>query len=453
MTKINRPISGATVCLLLLLHASLTLADSVDNYIRTEMANQRLPGLALAVIRDGEPVKVKTYGLANVELNVPLTPDTVFRLASLSKQIIAAGVMLLVGDGKLQLTDPVCQYLEDCPESWKPITIRQALTHTAGLIHDAPGYDPLATGGTDFAAGIRKAYDRPLLFKPGERWAYSNLDYAVLIQAIQIASGRPWPEFFQERIFKPLGMTATRTADGMGIVPNRANGYLFRDGQQQNVVPLLAIRPGAAFLTTLNDMIKWDAALTAGKLITPSMRDQMWTPAMLPDGSSTRYGFGWWIDEVGGHRRMRHGGSNPGWRTEYSRFVDDRINVIVLVNGDSARPDAIAVEVANHYIPGLSPERKSIVLAPTALAAYAGRYEVTPTNVLTIAVDGPGLSIQSSEGGPECRMLPETSSVFFISKDESYVFNRDADKVTQLEIRFGTAAVPGATEAKATRLP
>jgi D-alanyl-D-alanine carboxypeptidase len=208
MTKINRAISGTMGFLFLLLHASSTPADSIDSYIRTEMANQRLPGLALAVIRDGHPVKVKTYGLANVELNVPVTPDTVFRLASLSKQIIAAGVMLLIGDGKMKLTDPVCQYLKDCPESWRPITIRQALTHTAGLIHDAPGYDPLEIRGTDLEDGIWKAYDMPLLSKPGEQWAYSNLGYAILMEAIQVASGKPWPEFFEERIFKPLGMIA-----------------------------------------------------------------------------------------------------------------------------------------------------------------------------------------------------------------------------------------------------
>ena len=111
------------------------------------------------------------------------------------------------------------------------------------------------------------------------------------------------------------------------------------------------------------------------------------------------------------------------------------------------------VEVANHFIPGLSPERKTITLGPTALAEYAGRYQVTPSNIITIAIDGPGLSIQSNEGGAEVRMLPETPSVFFISKDESYVFTREAGKVSELEIRFGTASVVGATEAKARRLP
>jgi D-alanyl-D-alanine carboxypeptidase len=453
MTNTTRAILGVGASLMLLFHASSSCADPIDNYIRAEMANQRLPGVALAVIRDGHPVKVKTYGLANVELNVPVTPDTEFRIASVSKQIIAIGVMLLVSDGKMKFTDSICQYLEDCPESWRGITIRHVLTHTSGLMSDAPGYNRFEINGTDSADSIRKAYAVPVATKPGEKWAYSNLGYAILTVAIQVAAAEPWAEFIDEHIFKPLHMSATRTTDMIDIVPHRASGYLYRDDRFQNAIPLFAFRASGAFLSTLEDMIKWDAALAAGPVITPSMRNQMWTPATLTDGTSTGYGFGWWIDEVGGHRRVRHGGSNPGWRSEISRFVDDRLDVIVLVNGDNARPDAMAVEVANHFIPGLSPERKTITLKPTALAEYAGRYQVTPSNIVTIAIDGPGLSIQSSEGGAEVRMLPETPSVFFISKDESYVFTREAGKVSELEIRFGTASMVGATEAKARRLP
>ena len=449
----TRAIRGLGASLMLLFYASSSFADPIDSYIRAEMANQHIPGLALAVIRDGHPVKVKTYGLANVELNVPVAPDTAFRIASMSKQIIAAGVMLLVSVGRVKLTDPVCQYLKDCPESWRGITIRHLLTHTSGLKHDAPGYNPFEIDGTDSADKIRKAYDVPLAFEPGEKWSYSNLGYAILTEVIQVATGKPWPEFIEGRIFKPLGMSATRTTDMIDIVPHRASGYLYRDDKLQNVVPLFSFRAGGAYLSTLEDMIKWDVALTAGTVITPSMRNQMWAPATLLNGASSGYGFGWWIDEVTGHRRVRHGGSNPGWRSEITRFVDDRLDVIVLVNSDNARPDAVAVEVANHFIPGLSPERKTIILEPAALAEYAGRYQVTSSNIVTIAVDGPGLSIQSSEGGAEARMLPETPSVFFISKDESYVFTREAGKVSELEIRFGTAHVVGATEAKAQRLP
>jgi hypothetical protein len=143
----------------------LAVADSIDDYIRTAITQQRIPGLALAVIRDGRPVKVATYGLANVELHVPVTRRTVFRLASVSKQIIATGVMLLVADGKLTLDDPICTYLEQCPSAWRPITIQELLSHTSGLSMEASGNDPFTLESVD--AGIRRAYSVPLRFKPG----------------------------------------------------------------------------------------------------------------------------------------------------------------------------------------------------------------------------------------------------------------------------------------------
>ena len=450
MNNCDRPISGIAAGLLLLFYASSSSADAIDTYIRAEMTNQRLPGLALAVIRDGKPIKVKTYGFANLELKVPVTGDTVFRLGSMSKQIIATGVMLLVADGKLTLDDPVCGYLENCPESWLGITIRHVLSHTSGLPLEAPGNSPFKV--EDVVDVIRRGYDVPLLSKPGEKWAYSNLGYAVLEEVIHQAAGRSWADFFTERIFRPLGMNATRTTDLIEIVPNRAAGYQFRDSTQRNALPLMALRPGGAFLSTLNDLIKWDAAITEGKLLTPTMQAQMWTPALLADGSSTRYGFAFWVDQVAGHRRIRHGGTEPGFRTEYSRFVDDKIDIIVLVNGESMVPDDVAVEVANYFIPGLSTDRKTITLEPKVLAAYAGQYQVTPSNILTIAVDGTGLSAQSSEGYAQFHLRAETPDVFFLSKDESYVFTRDPAGAPQLEIRLGTAKSVGATEVKAQRL-
>ena len=299
--------------LILLLVPDVSHADSIDRYIRAEMTNQRIPGLALAVIRDGRPVKVATYGVANIELQVPVTPKTVFRLASLSKQIIATGVMLLVADGKLTVAGPICQFLPQCPQAWDPITIRQLLSHTSGLPMEAPGNDPFRP--EPLLAAIRRAYAVSLLSKPGTRWSYSNLGYGILLQIIEKVTDRPWSEFFDQRIFQPLGMKDTRITSVFDIIPNRASGYELRDDKLHNVAPLIAMRPGGAFVSTLADMIKWDAAITNHVLLSQALQQQTWTPVLLADGTSTHYGFGWWADEVRGHRRVRHGGSEPGWRT------------------------------------------------------------------------------------------------------------------------------------------
>jgi D-alanyl-D-alanine carboxypeptidase len=424
----------AAACLLLLI-VPAAWADAVDTYLRAEMANQRIPGVAVAVLRDGKPVSVKTLGLANIENGSPVTRDTVFKIGSVSKQFIATGIMLLVRDGKVRLDDPVNTYLDDAPAAWSGIKLRHLLTHTSGLVRESPGFDGIKIQSD--ADIIRKAYDVPLQSPPGAKWAYCNLGYFILAEVIHRVSGQLWPQFMTERVFKPAGMTATRTTDTFDIVPNRANGYLFRDNIQHNVGPLLALRPSGAFLSTITDLMKWEQALRNGVVLSKAEQAQMLTPMKLTDGTATEYAFGWIVSDLNGHRRVRHGGSLPGFRSEYSRY-DDSLSVIVLVNADSARTDAIALEVANHYVHGLSRDRAVVKLPPAALVEYAGRYQLEGENFLTIGVDGPGLSVQFSQGGPQFRVLPENPSTFFIVKDESYAFSRENDKVTRLTIRAGS---------------
>jgi len=337
---------------LLLMGAGPSRADPIDTYIQTEMKNQHLPGLALAVIRAGKPPLIRTYGESNLELHTPVTRDTAFRLASVAKQMLSVGLMLLVNEGKLRLDDPVARYLPDTPPAWSSITVRQVLNHTAGFPGEAPGFDPLVA--KDNLDLIRSAYGVPLVSKPGEGFLYSNLGYFVVAEIIHNASGVPWPQFMSERVLRPLQMNATRLTDLIDVVPNRASGYTFRDNVMKNVAPLLALRPSGPYLTTLTDMIKWDAALRSRALITQSIQDEISKTPTLPDGTHTGYGLGWRVDDVRGHRRIRHGGSQPGFRAEYTRFVDDQLSVIVLVNGETARAEDLALEVASRFIDGLS---------------------------------------------------------------------------------------------------
>jgi CubicO group peptidase (beta-lactamase class C family) len=424
----------ATVCLLLLI-ATAASADAVDSYLRAEMANQRIPGVGVAVLRDGKPVSVRTLGVANIELDAPVTRDTVFKIGSVSKQFIATGIMLLVRDGKVRLDDPVKTYLDDAPAAWSGITLRHLLTHTSGLVRESPGYDSLKAQSD--ADVIRKAYDVPLQSAPGEKWSYSNLGYFTLAEVIHRVSGQPWPQFMSERVFKPLGMTATRTTDALDLIPNRANGYLFRDNVQHNVEPMLALRPSGAFLSSLADLMKYEAALHDNVLLSKAEQAQMQTPMLLTNGSSTNYGLGWNVEDFRGHRRVRHGGSLPGFRADFSRYDNDAFAVIVLANADSIRTDAIALEIANHYIRGLSPDRPVVKLPAATLDEYAGRYQLDEQNTLMVGVDGPGLSMQFSAGGPQFRVLPENPTTFFSAKDENYVFAKESGKVTHLAIRNG----------------
>jgi D-alanyl-D-alanine carboxypeptidase len=421
-------------------------SDAIDDDVRSAMERQHIPGVALAVIRDGRPVKIKGYGSANIEVGTPVTSDTVLQIASVSKQFVATGVLMLVSDGKLSLNDPIAMFLDNPPESWRAITIRQALSHTGGLTREAPGYDGLKVQSD--ADVIKSAYVAPLLSKPGEKWSYSNLDYFVLAEVIRKVSGMPWPDFLAARIFIPLAMRATRTTSMSDVVPNRADGYLYRDNQFKRAEMLLALRPSGALLSSVADLVKWDAALDAATILPKSLLTQMWSPTMLNDGSTTNYGYGWAIDTYRAHRRVRHGGSLPGFRSEYVRFVDDGINVIVLANSDGARPDSIAAAVAGHFIPGLWPTRHIIKLGPSALTPYAGRYQLDSSNIATVGVDGSGLSMQFSSGGAQWRMVPDSANTFFIVEDESYVFTPADHRGMHLAIKVGDVEI-----AKADRLP
>ena len=403
-------------------------ADNVDDYVKVQMERQHLPGLSLVVIKNQKIVKSAGYGLANVELNVAATPETVYKIGSVSKQFIAAGIMLLVQDGKISLDDNISKFLEGTPEAWKPITVRHLLTHTSGIVREAPGFDPLKIPAD--ADVIKTAYSLPLRFTPGEKYEYCNVGYFTLAEIINKVSGKPWGDFLHERVFAPLGMNATRTTNMTELVTNRANGYVWRNGKLQNASILFAVRPSGAFLSTVVDLAKWDAALNAGKLLQQSTLDQMWTPVKLNNGKTHPYGFGWELEPVVGHKQVNHGGSLPGFRAQLARFVDDKVTVVVLTNGDNANAAAIAVGVANFYIPGLLPERKVARVDPKIFDAYAGQYQGDPSTTVSVTREGDKLMVQQGQGDKR-QLLPESEINFFIMYAPRTVYGFIKDEAGQ----------------------
>jgi len=338
--------------LLLLLQTSVVRADKVDDYVKAEMQKQRVPGLSLAVVKEGRIIKTEGYGLANVEHNITARPDTVYKIGSVSKQFIATGIMLLVQEGKISPDDKVGKYLDGTPETWGGITIRHFLTHTSGVVREGPGFDPFKTQ-KDFDV-IKTAYPLPLRFTTGEKYEYCNVGYFSLAEIIARVSGKPWDDFMTERVFTPLGMNASRATSASAIVPNRADGYEWRNDRMVNATDYLAVRPSGAFLSSALDLAKWDAALYTDNILKQPTREQMWTPVKLNSGVAHPYGFGWSLDPLGNHRQIHHGGSLPGFRAHYSRLPDDKLSIIVLTNCGSANPQAIVRGVAGIYLPDLS---------------------------------------------------------------------------------------------------
>ena len=428
------------LALFLLLIAAVTArADKVDDHVKAMMEKQHIPGVALAVIKDGKIVKAEGYGIANIELNVPVRADTVFKIGSVSKQFLSAGILMLAQEGKLSLDDPISKYLDGTPETWKLITIRHLLTHTSGIVREAPGFDPLKIQSD--ADVIKTAYSLPLRFAPGEKWEYCNVGYFSLAEIIRKVSGKPWGDYLNEVLFKPLEMNATRTTSMTELVHNRANGYGWRDGKYSNAAIYLALRPSGAFLSTVLDLAKWDAALYTERFLTQATREQMWTEAKLNSGKTYPYGFGWSLDSVGGHTLKHHGGSLPGFRAELSRFMDDRLSVIVLTNSNNADPETIALEVAEFYIPNLIPTPTAVKVNPQIFDAYVGEYRPPDQGAATayITREGDKLMMKIGQNGEKREMFATSETRFFTaaSRRDFYVFvKNDKGEVTHLVLQL-----------------
>ena len=343
-------------------------ADKVDEYVQAEMKRQRIPGLALGVYRDGQVVKAQGYGLASIELNVPVKPETIFQSGSVGKQFTATAVMMLVEEGKVKLDDSIKDYLPRSPAAWRPIKIKNLLSHTSGLAEyetdartmpGAPFYLRLDHTEAELFNLITKL---PVENAPGEKWAYRNTNYVLLGMLIHEVTGKFYGDYLQERIFKPLGMNATRIISEADIIPNRSAGYQLVKGEIKNqdwVSPTFNTTADGALYFNVLDLARWDAALYTERLLKRSSLDQMWTVFRLNDGKPNpgHYGFAWAIDEIGDHRVIEHGGAWQGFTTFIARYVDDQLAVVVLTNLDAAhsQPGKIAHAVAGLYDPALAP--------------------------------------------------------------------------------------------------
>ena len=327
-------------------------ADDVSRIVRAEMERQRIPGLALLVARHGVPIRTEGYGLANVELSVPVKPETLFQSGSMGKQFTAAAVLMLVDDGKIGLDDPISKYIARAPGWWNQVTIRELLSHTAGFTDYPKNFDLKRDYSKEQMLGIIKSI--PPAFPPGTSWTYSNLGYLTLGILIRRVTGEYFGDFLQQRIFKPLGMSTTRIIDEADIIPNRSAGYRLENDKLKNqewVAPTLNTTADGSLYFSILDLAKWDAALYTDRLLKPSSLQQMWTVAKLRNGqpNSANYGFGWFIESQDGHRIVDHEGQWQGFETQISRYLDDDLTVVVLTNLASAEPRLIADKVAATY--------------------------------------------------------------------------------------------------------
>jgi CubicO group peptidase (beta-lactamase class C family) len=411
-------------------------SDKVDEYVKSEMQKRNIPGLSLAVVRGGEILHAKGYGLSNVELSVAASPETIYQSGSVGKQFTATLVMMLVEEGKLSLDDRIGKHIAGAPDIWKNITLRHLLTHTSGLSNSLYQKIDMRRDYTEDEL-VQEIAALPLDFQPGEKWNYSNPGYVMLGILVHKVTGKFYGDLLREKIFAPLGMTTARIIDEADIILNRAAGYRLVDGALKNqewVAPKLNTTADGALYLTVLDMAKWDAALSTEKLLKKASLDLMWTAAKLNGGKTVPYGFGWMFADVRGHRVIQHGGAWQGFSTHIARYVDKKLTVIVLTNLAGAPAPSIAAGVAGLYEPELAPvERTAIQIDPKIFDPYLGEYRLTPEMTLTISRDGDTLWAQATRQ-QRFELFAAWETTFFAKvADIEITFFKDASgKVTHL---------------------
>ncbi|NNF67273.1 MAG: beta-lactamase family protein [Gammaproteobacteria bacterium] len=301
------------------------------------------PGATVILVRDGEVLFRGAAGMANLELAVPMEPDHVLRIGSITKQITAAAILLLQDRGELDVTDDITKYLPDFPTHGERITIAHLLSHTSGIFSftDIPGYWRGDLIRTDHSVEqmIGLFADQPLQFPPGSDFSYSNSGYTLLGAIIERVSGKSYAEFLRTEMFEPLGIADTQY-DGLQVVNRRASGYQHNsDDQYVNALPISMTHAYAAgaILSTVDDLARWNAALFDGRLLSDESLSAMTTANRLTDGTMTEYGYGLYVRERDGYRTIGHTGGIHGFSTSALWLPDECIYAAVLVNLEDSR--------------------------------------------------------------------------------------------------------------------
>jgi len=411
------------------------LTRSIDSLVAPQFSDNQ-PGVSILVAKHGEIVYAKAFGSANLELNVPLRPEMVFDLGSITKQFTAVAILQLGEHGKLALRDSIQQYVKDFPSKGDTITIANLLTHTSGI----PDYMQLDFKDRyierrDFSpkAIIDSFKTRPLQFEPGTKFSYSNSGYFLLGYIIEQVSGESYEQYIQQHILSPLGLNNTFYKKPNEIIPNHVNGYKKTGELYQNADFWSATLPYAAgnLVSNTADLFKWHQALYGGKLLKKETLNKAFTPFILKDGSSAGYGYGWYQRDLNGVKSIGHGGAITGFLTDEMYYPAADVYVVVLCNCECIAKDELSIAIADIAL-GKSLQ-SNIALDESVLNRYTGTYTMLPDQkrIITIAKkDGHLVADVQGQGSFEILFQSEKTFSFkgIIGANAQFVVNDD--KVT-----------------------
>jgi D-alanyl-D-alanine carboxypeptidase len=355
----------------LLCSHSAAQADALDDAVTTEMSRQSIPGLAMAIVKDGKIVRIQGYGKATLEHAVAVMPDTVFQAGSTAKQFTAIAMLMLERDGKLKLSDKLSVYFPDTPKAWGDIELGHLLSHVGGIKDDEKLF-ALQTN-PESAAVRQQIWKTPRTGPAGDAFLYSDMGYVLLGHVIEKVTGAPYHRYLDDHIFRPLGMTATRSLSDRAIIVNRASGYEKVDGALLNqdwVSPAFNSTADGSTYTTARDFGVYLAALDAPPVWLAPFRDRITRPTPLNNGTLQPYGMGWFLARVRGTSVQYHTGSWQGFKAILVRYPASHQTIALLTNANVTDNYALAAAVIAKAMPGMPPPPATDTLRPVPAAAW-----------------------------------------------------------------------------------
>ena len=443
----NRSISKIALFLLVALSAAATpaqtavpsvdVAAKVDEYMNARLDVKGVGG-AVLIMKNGKPLAAKGYGLADAETNAPIKADTKFRIGSVTKQFTAALILMLQEDGKLSVRDPVCKYVDPCPEAWKPVTLHHLLSMTSGItsITSLPNWrSELRFKDLSPAAVVEQVAALPLKAVPGEVYEYSNTNYIVLGSIIEKISGKSYEQVLNERIIKPLNLKNTGLDDGKKQLANSAAGYTMKNNAAAKADAVSIITPfsAGAMYSTTEDLYAWQTALLGGRVF---KKKETLDAMLTPNKNNYAYGLIVVTDRKG-RKRITHGGGIEGFIADSVYFPEEELFIAALTNNDRNTMGEVmgalnAIAVGEPYT--LPKKRVAINVDTAILDTYVGEYQLAPVMTFKIERGPEGLTLEPT-GQPKTQLYAETETDFYLTVvDATLKFIKDeSGKVTGLE--------------------
>ncbi len=390
-------------------------ARQVDNVLSQFFSKNR-PGASVIVKKKGEVLFRRGYGLADLEHTIPIEPDMVFRIASLTKQFTAVLIMQLVEQGKISLDDEIIKFFPPYLTQGNKVTVTHLLTHTSGIknFHELDDFQEHLHKDFTLLEMIDRFKNEPLDFTPGERYRYSSSGYLVLGAILEKVTGKTYEENLKEKIFIPLGMKNSYIGRNDTIIPRRVRGYTLEDGRIYNIMQgnLTQTLSSGSLAMSVDDMAIWDDALYTDTLLSDQSKERMWTPFVLNDGRSGNYGFGWELTEFLEHKLISHTGSIDGFTSAAIRVPDEHIFIAVFFNFWPPDPSPAFLAKRILSIALGVPEKQPLDMSVEHYQKYVGTYK-TENKRITFVVEIEDRSLFLTINRSRFEILPESETRFF----------------------------------------